>query len=483
MTLASVFTTAITPFAKLFGWVLAGCFAFTHSYGLSIILLTLATMLIVFPLTRKGTRGMIQMQLLQPDLLEIRNRYKKTPGMSQQEKLEMNRAQQDEMMALYKERGASPTGGCLPLLLQFPVFIILYNVIRGMTHSVTTGTGSHAVTKFQPLYISAKTQLFQSLVHSQGKADFLGFNLVDSLRNHPGVHGWGVAPFVIVILIAVGLQYVSIWQITNRNANSNVNMPQGMQNIQKFMPIIFLFIYYAFPAGVGLYFIVSSIFRILQQAWMYKHDPVIVASMAALTEQRKNNPPPPPGPKRSFRERINEAADQDASRRGKTVPKGSGSKPAIAKTSAGAAGGAARRPTGSNSGSNRGGSSGTKKAATGAVNRRPAAAPGDGSGSASSASNGTSKRTSTGQRPRPANGQRPTGGQRPTSGQRPAARSGQVGSAASGRTDEAGSPGTRSSRPRRPADSTQSTPRKPAAGERTENQPEKTPSRRPRRPS
>ena len=67
-------STIIGPFAKIFGWILAAFFSVTHNYALAIILLTLVTMVAVFPLTRKGTRSMMQMQLLQPELLKMRAR-------------------------------------------------------------------------------------------------------------------------------------------------------------------------------------------------------------------------------------------------------------------------------------------------------------------------------------------------------------------------------------------------------------------------
>ena len=102
----------------------------------------------------------------------------------------------------------------------------------------------------------------------------LGINLADSVRTHQP--SWvDVIPYALLVLIAVGLQYVSIWQVTTRNPAANAANPQ-MQSMQKFMPLIFLVLYIALPAGVGVYFIVSSLFRVAQQEWMYKHDPTIV---------------------------------------------------------------------------------------------------------------------------------------------------------------------------------------------------------------
>jgi YidC/Oxa1 family membrane protein insertase len=126
--LANVLSGVISPVATIFGWLLSAFYSFSHSYGISIILLTLVTMIVVFPLTRKGTRSMMQMQLLQPELLKLRAKFKVLPGMTTQEKQEVRQKQQQEMMALYKENGVSPTGGCLPMFLQFPIFIGLTSI-------------------------------------------------------------------------------------------------------------------------------------------------------------------------------------------------------------------------------------------------------------------------------------------------------------------------------------------------------------------
>ncbi len=310
MILANVLSGIISPIATIFGWLLAGFFSFSHSYGISIILLTLVTMIVVFPLTRKGTRSMMQMQLLQPELLKLRSKHKVQPGMSAQEKQEVRQEQQQEMMALYRENGVSPTGGCLPMFLQFPIFIVLYDTIRGMTRTRLLGKVNPRLVS-DPLYIHKNTALYTSLAHSAGKLNSFGLNLAASVRTHQ--HSWvDVIPYVVVILIAVALQYISIWQITNRNPAASQANPQ-MQAAQKFMPLIFIVFYIVLPAGVGIYFIVSSMFRVAQQEYMYKHDPHIVAAVQQLTKRKAENPTPA-GPKKGFRQMLREAAGEGASR-------------------------------------------------------------------------------------------------------------------------------------------------------------------------
>lgn len=284
MILASGIGSVITPFAQVFAWVLAAYYSFTHNYGLAIILLTLTVMVVVFPLTRRGTRSMMRMQLLAPELQKIRERYKRDKAQSPQDRQEAQRALNEEMMALYRENGVSPTGGCLPTMMQFPIFIILYDVIRGMTKVKTVGTGVHKHLVSAPQYLSKTTDLYRNLIHSNGKMNAFGLNLADSVRTHQ--HSWvNVVPYLVIILIAVALQYISIWQITNRNPAAAQANPQ-MQAMQKFMPLIFVFFYIVLPAGVGVYFIVSSAFRIAQQEYMYKHDSHIVEAVAQLKNRK-----------------------------------------------------------------------------------------------------------------------------------------------------------------------------------------------------
>src|SRR5687768_5407859 len=106
-------------FFEIFAAALAGLYGFVKSYGIAIILLTVAVRIIVLPLSIKQTRSMREMQRIQPELKKIQQKHKG-------DRTKMN----EEMMALYKEHGVNPFGGCLPLLLQFPVLIALFYVVR-----------------------------------------------------------------------------------------------------------------------------------------------------------------------------------------------------------------------------------------------------------------------------------------------------------------------------------------------------------------
>src|SRR5712691_190538 len=101
------------------GWVLAKIYDLVGSYGLSILILTILIKIVLLPLGIKQIKSMQSMQVIQPKIKELQKKYK---GNKQKA--------QEETMKLYKEAGVNPLGGCLPLLLQFPILISMYAVIR-----------------------------------------------------------------------------------------------------------------------------------------------------------------------------------------------------------------------------------------------------------------------------------------------------------------------------------------------------------------
>ena len=123
----------MNAFFELFANILAWIYSVVPNYAVAIILLTLLVMVIVTPLTLKGTRSMMIMQQLQPEMRKIQARYK-------DDRQKLN----EELLKFYKENNINPLGGCLPLLVQMPVFLVLYQVLRGLTRRVSdlgSGTG------------------------------------------------------------------------------------------------------------------------------------------------------------------------------------------------------------------------------------------------------------------------------------------------------------------------------------------------------
>jgi YidC/Oxa1 family membrane protein insertase len=248
------------PLFRLIGEVLAFIYGLIPNYAIAIALLTVIIMLLLTPLTVKSTKSMIAMQRLQPEIKKLQAKYK---GAENRQKLN------EEMMALYKQQGINPAGGCLPLFLQMPFLIILYDTIKGLT---TTVNG-----KVSPRYIpkpaahattySLVEKMYHNLITSGGKMVSFGVNLADKPFAH-GLSAGQRAPYFILVGLAVGFQYFQMRQMNSRNPQSAAN--KQMQTIQKVTPILFAYIYFLIPAAVVIYMIISTLIRILTQEIMFR---------------------------------------------------------------------------------------------------------------------------------------------------------------------------------------------------------------------
>ena len=109
----------LDPLFEAIGWLLALFYSVIPNLGVSIILLTFTIMLILFPLTAKQAKSMIAMQRVQPEIKKLQAKYK-----GDRQKLN------EEMMKFYKENKINPLAGCLPLLVQLPIFFALFHVLR-----------------------------------------------------------------------------------------------------------------------------------------------------------------------------------------------------------------------------------------------------------------------------------------------------------------------------------------------------------------
>ena len=254
---------------------------FAPNWGWDIILITIGIRLLTLPMSIKGTRSMMKMQLLSPEMKKLQAKYKSPPGTPPAERNANRQALNEEMMALYKENGVSPTGGCLPMFLQFPIFLILYGTIEGLTHTTKAGLAD-------PLYISHSSRMYHDIIAAHGKLMAFGLNLGDNALTH-GLSAWGRAPYIGLILVALVLQYIQLKQMSGRNPAAQQANPQ-MQQMQKVMPLIFAVIYIRISAGVNIYFVVSSLFRIAQQEYMYRHDPDLRGSLEKLRARPAEDP-------------------------------------------------------------------------------------------------------------------------------------------------------------------------------------------------
>lgn len=261
------------PFFDAIAWVLAGFYALPvigGSYGVAIILLTLAVMVVAMPLTLKATRSTIKMQMVQPELKRLQKQYK-------DDRVKMN----EELMALYKQHNINPVGGCLPMLAQLPVFLVLFNVLRGLTQRVSEAPWFEAGNvirdqvglqplegqTFSPRYLDHETQLYQSMTRDT-EMDFawifdLAKRPLDVLRDD----FLAAIPYVLLIVFVVGTAYYQQRQISTRRG-SNVQMTSQQQALLRILPLFTGIWSFVFPAGLVLYWATSNVFRIGQQSYI-----------------------------------------------------------------------------------------------------------------------------------------------------------------------------------------------------------------------
>lgn len=244
------------PIFKLFGWILAFFYGLIPNYGIAIILLTIVIMGALTPFTIKSTKSMQAMQKLQPEIKKLQQKYKGP---------ENRQILNEEMMKLYKEEGANPVGGCLPVLLQAPFLFILYSVIKGLANAVHQGTTLIA----DPRYIPHSSKMYHNLVLSHGQINVFGMDLnLKAFSTHSSFAAQ--IPFFGFVAVAVGLQYFQMAQLNNRSRKAGQPMPAQQQMMQRFLPVFFAYFYLVIPAAVVLYMIVSTAIRIITQDLMFR---------------------------------------------------------------------------------------------------------------------------------------------------------------------------------------------------------------------
>jgi YidC/Oxa1 family membrane protein insertase len=236
-------------------------------------MLTLAVMIVVTPLTLKSTRSMLQMQRLQPELKAIQTQYK-------DDRQKMN----EELMTFYQENGINPLGGCLPLLVQLPVFLVLFRVVQGITRHATdaglaggwaAGSASSGRTDmvqlndddlvFDPENLPVESDMFQDLIQTD-EMNFLGMDLSKTALDVVGDNFLGALPYFALIVVVLVSSLVQQKQIRGRNTGAQINPQQEM--IMRILPWMLPVFSFTMPAALVVYFVISNLYRIGQQGYI-----------------------------------------------------------------------------------------------------------------------------------------------------------------------------------------------------------------------
>jgi len=198
-------------------WLLNFFYGFVHNYGIAIIMVTVLFKAIFWPITQKGMKSMKNMQKLQPKMVKIKEKYKDDPT-------KMNQ----EVMGLYKTYKVNPLGGCLPMVLQIPVFFALYKVL------LLSIELRHAPFMLWITDLSAPDRLW------------LGFAIP---------HLGGLPVLTLLMGASMFLQ--------QKLSPSTADPTQA--KIMMFLPVVFTFMFINFASGLVLYWFVNNLLSILQQ--------------------------------------------------------------------------------------------------------------------------------------------------------------------------------------------------------------------------
>lgn len=316
--------------AEVLGWLMNGIYSIgVHNLGLCIIIFTVIIYAFMTPLQIKQQKFSKMNNVMQPELQKIQKKYKNKKDQSSQMKM------QEETMAVYEKYGVSPTGSCLQLLIQMPIFFALYQVIikipgyiggikdvfsDAVTQITSVSGYSDIITQFISdnsirsyswvngqegtpnqvidfLYSLSPSQWdkLADIDQFQGFADvldktaqtlqpmqnFLGLNIADN----PWAliqTGWSshqylmIAAAVLVPVLAWATQMINMKLMPTASSNNSGNGTQSqmeatMKSMNIFMPLFTAFICFTFPFGIGIYWIIGSLVRTVQQLIINRH--------------------------------------------------------------------------------------------------------------------------------------------------------------------------------------------------------------------
>jgi YidC/Oxa1 family membrane protein insertase len=226
------------PPAALLAWF----YSFTHNYIIAISMIALVVMIITAPLVLKSTKGMLEMQKLQPEMRKLQQEHR-----GDRQKLN------EEMMKLYQQHKVNPMASCFPLLLQMPVFIIMYRVLRGLSHG-------GEITGFTPQYISTGSKMYESL---QGKHEMLSWGLDLAIRPSQAIaDSFGKGLVYALIVVTLGVLYYVQQKMVAARAQVAPNMSETQAKLMQYLPVVFAVFLVFYLTGLVIYYMAQAIFRI-----------------------------------------------------------------------------------------------------------------------------------------------------------------------------------------------------------------------------
>jgi YidC/Oxa1 family membrane protein insertase len=299
-----LFGNILSPIASFLGLIMNGIYRFFHLFGvqniaLSIFVFTFIVKTLMFPLTIKQQRFSRLQSIITPEIQKIQEKYKGRKDEASKRK------QQAETQAVYQKYGASPTSGCLPLLITLPIMFALYRVINNipdfvnlvrepythvanaiLSHGEGVGVLSEIANNFEKLQLTTIDEIIKALaVFNTSQWNLLlqeglgadANTAIESIMSVNNFFGLSItnAPSwksisILIPLISMGLQFVQSKQMSVKT-NSKDAAPNPMSSMNVVMPIMSGFFCLKLPIGVGLYWIANSLFSIIQQFFVNRH--------------------------------------------------------------------------------------------------------------------------------------------------------------------------------------------------------------------
>ncbi|MBN2395392.1 MAG: YidC/Oxa1 family membrane protein insertase [Candidatus Atribacteria bacterium] len=236
--------------------VLVVLYGFTHNYGIAIILLTIIIRILMYPLMQKQMVSMRETQKIQPLMQEIQRKYKN-------DKERMNQ----ELMRLYREHKVNPMGGCLPLIIQMPILIIFFQVLREFKYLNKAG---EIVGGF--LWIPDK---IESVIDGSVKL-IAGLAAPDQLFGQIGGYSIGILPILVGVSMYFQQKLTTPAMPKSSQGNDSSNPAASTQKMMTtIMPLMIGFISFSLPSGLNLYWLISTLLGIGQQVLINKKEPKV----------------------------------------------------------------------------------------------------------------------------------------------------------------------------------------------------------------
>ena len=263
-----MWSSLITLVTKL----LTMLYGFTHNYGVAIILLTVLIRVILYPLMQKQMVSMREMQKIQPLMKAVQEKYKN-------DKERLNK----ELMALYKEHKVNPMSGCLPLIIQMPILILLFQTLRVFKYYIpnteTIDGGFLWIANQVSVLIDGKLTDVAGLAAPE--------RLIDLGSGIFGIQYLGILPFLVAGSMYIQQKMTSPGGAAGKDGGSSAQT-QKMMTIM--MPLLIGFMSFSLPSGLTLYWFTSTLLGIGQQHLINKKMPTIDEMPEEVVPGKKEKP-------------------------------------------------------------------------------------------------------------------------------------------------------------------------------------------------